>query len=94
MVFPDKDYITFTMDASKAVTFTFPNKKPKRIWIDVGSTSSFNFKINDDDEGILIHMNSVTQKSFKIPSTVNSITISTTVETQFNMSLLVEEWSN
>lgn len=31
MVFPDKDYITFTMDASKVFTFTFPNKKPKRI---------------------------------------------------------------
>lgn len=94
MVFPDKDYITFTIDSSKEVTYTFPNKKPKRIWLDVGSNSYFILKINDDNEGLLIHMASNTQKSFKIPSTVNSITISTKSETAFNMSLLVEEWGN
>lgn len=94
MVFPDKDYSTFEIGSSKEVTFTFPNKKPKRIWLDVGTTSSFRLKINDDNEGLLVHMNSVSQKSFKIPSTVNSITISTTVETPFNMTLLVEEWGN
>ena len=94
MVFPDKDYSTFVLDSSKEVTFTFPNKKPKRIWLDVGTSTSFRLKINDDNVGLLIHMNSVTQKNFKIPSTVNSITISTTVETSCNMSLLVEEWGN
>ena len=94
MVFPDKDYITFSIDSSKEVNFTFPNKKPKKIWLDVGTTSNFRFRINDDNEGLLIHMNSVYQKHFKIPSTVNSITISTTVEAPFNMSLLVEEWGN
>lgn len=94
MVFPDKDYITFSLDSSKTVNFTFPNKKPKRIWLDVGNTTNFNFSINDDNEGILIHMNSTTQKNFKIPSTVNSITFSTTVETPFRISLLVEEWGN
>lgn len=94
MIFPDKDYITFSLDSSKPVNFTFPNKKPKRIWLDVGNTSNFNFRINDDNEGILIHMNSTAQKSFKIPSTVNSITFSTTVETPFRISLLVEEWGN
>ena len=94
MVFPDKDYSTFAIDSSKVVTFTFPNKKPKRIWLDVGTSTSFRLKINDDNEGLLIHMNSAYQKNFKIPSTVNSITISTTVETSFNMSLLVEEWGN
>lgn len=94
MVFPDKDYITFALDSSKSVNFTFPNKKPKRIWLDVGTTSNFRLRINDDNEGLLIHMNSVYQKNFKMPSTVNSITISTTVETSFNMSLLVEEWEN
>ena len=94
MVFPDKDYITFSIDSSKTVNFTFPNKKPKRIWLDVETTSNFILRINDDNEGLLIHMNSVYQKNFKIPSTVNSITISTTVEAPFNMSLLVEEWGN
>lgn len=94
MVFPDKDYIAFSLEPSKPVNFTFPNKKPKRIWLDVGNTTNFNFRINDDNEGILIHMNSTTQKNFKIPSTVNSITFSTTVETPFRISLLVEEWGN
>ena len=94
MVFPDKDYSTFELDSSKEVTFTFPNKKPKRIWLNVGTTSSFRHKINGDNEGLLIHMNSVSQKNFKIPSTVNSITITTTVETSFSISLLVEEWGN
>jgi hypothetical protein len=94
MVFPDKDYITFTIDSSKEVTFNFPNKKPKRIWLDVGSNSYFKLKINDDNEGLLIHMAANSQKNFKIPSTVNSITISTTIETSFNMSLLIEEWGN
>lgn len=94
MVFPDKDYITFSLDSSKPVNFTFPNKKPKRIWLDVGNTTNFNFRINDDNEGVLIHMNSTTQKNFKIPSTVNSITFSTTVETPFRITLLVEEWGN
>lgn len=94
MVFPNKDYITFAIDSSKKVNFTFPDKKPKRIWINVGTTCNFRFRINDDNEGLLIHMNSDIQKNFKIPSTVNSITISTTSETSFNMSLLVEEWGN
>lgn len=94
MVFPDNDYITFSIDSSKPVNFTFPNKKPKRIWLDVAMTTSFRIKINNEKEGLLIHMNSTTQKSFKIPSTVNSIVISTTVETAFYISLLVEEWGN
>lgn len=94
MVFPNNDYITFSLGSSNPVNFTFPNKKPKRIWLDVGTTTNFNFRINDDNEGILIHMNSTTQKNFKIPSTVNSITFSTTVETAFRISLLVEEWGN
>lgn len=94
MVFPNKDYITFSLDSTKPVNFTFPNKKPKKIWLDVENTSNFNISINDDNEGILIHMNSTTQKDFKMPSTVNSITFSTTVETRFRIGLLVEEWGN
>ena len=94
MVFPNKDYVTFNMSKTKAVEFSFPNKKPKKIWLDVGSTSSFRLKFNNDEDGMLIHMNSVTQKEFKIPSTVNSISITTTTESDFNMTLLVEEWVN
>lgn len=94
MVFPDKDYITFSLGKDAEVDFSFPTKKPKSIWLDVGNTANFNFRINDDNEGILIHMNSTTQKNFKIPSTVNSITFSTTVETPFRIGLLVEEWGN
>lgn len=94
MVFPDTDYITFAIDSSKPANFTFPNKKPKRIWLDVAVTSSFRIRINNEKEGLLIHMNSTTQKNFKIPSTVNSIAISTTVETAFYISILVEEWEN
>lgn len=95
MVFPDNDYLTFAIDAKNPVNFTFPNKKPKKIWLDVSLTTSFRFKFNNDNkDGMLIHMNSTTQKNFKIPSTVNSISISTTNETSFYMTLLVEEWIN
>ena len=94
MVFPDNDYLTFAIDAKNPVNLTFPNKKPKKIWLDVALTASFRFKFNNDKDGMLIHMNSTTQKNFKIPSTVNSISISTTNETSFYITLLVEEWSN
>lgn len=92
MVFPNNNYLTFAISSGKPVDFSFPTKK---IWLDVATTSSFRFKINyDDDDGMLIHMNSTSQKSFEFPSTVNSISISTTVETPFYMTLLVEEWNN
>nr|DAM02064.1 MAG TPA: hypothetical protein [Caudoviricetes sp.] len=94
MLFPNNDYLTFTVSAAQPVQFSFPNKKPKKIWLDVASTTSFRFKINNDETGMLIHMNSTTQKEFKIPSTVNSISISTTVENSFYMTILVEEWGN
>lgn len=94
MVFPDNDYYTFAIDAKNPVNFTFPIKKPKKIWLDIASTASFRLKFNNDKDGMLIHMNSITQKSFKIPSTVNSISISTTNESSFFMTLLVEEWEN
>lgn len=95
MVFPDNDYLTFAIDAKTPVNLMFPNKKPKKIWLDVATTSSFRIKFNNDDkDGMLIHMNSTSQKNFKIPSTVNSISISTKTETSFYMTLLVEEWFN
>lgn len=94
MVFPNADYLTFLVEKDKPVDFSFPTKKPKKIWLDVASTTNFRFKINNDETGMLIHMNSTSQKSFKIPSTVNSISISTLVENAFYMTLLVEEWSN
>lgn len=94
MVFPDKGYITVTIDSKNPANFTFPNKKPKKIWLDVGGTIAFRFKINDDDTGILIHMNSVSQKSFEFPSTINSISISTSSETEMFISILIEKWGN
>lgn len=94
MDFPDIGYITFTIDTKNPANFTFPNKKPKKIWLDAGGTSAFRFKINDDDMGILIHMNSVNQKSFEFPSTVNSISISTSAESAFFLSILIEKWGN
>lgn len=94
MVFPDKGYITFVIDVKNPVKLTFPNKKPKKIWLDAGSTSAFRFKINDDDTGMLIHMNSVNQKSFEFPSTINSISISTSAESAFFLSILIEKWGN
>lgn len=95
MVFPDKGYVTFTIDAKKPANFTFPNKKPKKIWLDAGGTTAFRFKINDDDDtGILIHMNSVNQKSFEFSSTINSISISTSSESEFFLSILIEKWGN
>lgn len=94
MVFPDKNYVTFIIDSKTPANFTFPNKKPKKIWLDAGSTSSFRFKINDDDTGLLIHMNSVNQKSFEFPSTINSISISTSSESEFFLSILIEKWGN
>jgi hypothetical protein len=83
MVFPDNGYISFVIDVKRPVNLTFPNKKPKKIWLDAGSTSAFRLKINDDDNGILIHMNSVNQKSFEFPSTINSISITTSSESEF-----------
>lgn len=94
MVFPDNGYISFTIDVKRSVKLTFPNKKPKKIWLDAGSTSTFRLKINDDDTGILIHMNSVNQKSFEFPSTINSISISTSSESEFFLSILIEKWGN
>lgn len=95
MDFPDNDYLTFAVDAKNPVNLTFPNKKPKKIWLDVALTTSFRLKFNNDTkDGMLVHMNSTTQKNFKIPSTVNSISISTTNETTFYITLLVEEWGN
>ena len=94
MVYPSNNYLTFLVGKDKPVDFSFPTKKPKKIWLDVASTVSFRLKINNDETGMLIHMNSTSQKSFKIPTTVNSISISTTVENSFYMTLLVEEWSN
>lgn len=38
---------------------------------------------DNDKEGMLIHMNSTAQKNFKIPSAVNSISISTSVDDSF-----------
>lgn len=94
MIFPETGYLTFAVEKGTVVNFSFPTKKPKKIWLDVDSTTSFRFKINDDETGMLIHMNSTSQKSLKIPSTVNSISISTLVEKAFYMTLLVEEWGN
>lgn len=94
MVFPEKGYFTFLVGKDAPVVFSFPTKKPRKIWLDVDSTTSFRFKINNDETGMLIHMNSTSQKRFKIPSTVHSISISTLVEKSFNMTILVEEWGN
>lgn len=95
MVFPDKGYTTFTINVKTPVNLTFPNKKPKKIWLDAGSTLSFTLKINDDDDdGLLIHMNSVNQKSFEFPSTINSISISTLSESDVFLSILIEKWGN
>lgn len=94
MVFPNNDYLTILVGKDAPIELSFPTKKPKKIWLDVASTTSFRLNINNDETGMLIHMNSTSQKSFKIPSTVNSISISTTVENKFYMTLLVEEWGN
>lgn len=95
MVFPKNDYITFQISASSNANFTFPTKKPKKIWLDIGATNAaFRFKINDDKVGMLIHMSSSNQKSLTIPSTVNSIELSTSAESAFFITILVEEWGN
>lgn len=95
MVFPNKDYLTFSISAKNPVELSFPKKKPKKIWLDVGTTSSFQLKFNNEDgDGMTIHMNSSIKTNFKIPSTVNSISISTKIENEFAITLLVEEWGN
>lgn len=38
MVFPNRDYITFSLSKSISASFTFPDKKPKRLWFDTGGT--------------------------------------------------------
>lgn len=95
MVFPNNDYITFTIDKNTSASFTSPTKKPKKIWLDAGGAGvAFRFKINNDDTGILIHMAGGIQKSFKLASTVDSISISTSSDFPFFLSILIEEWGN
>lgn len=96
MVFPKTDYISFYIVSTNPTVFTFDKKRPKKLWFDVSSDNvSFRIKINDDDEsGLLIHMSRSNSKEITIPSTVNKITLTTTIETSYQISLLVEEWEN
>lgn len=95
MVFPNKDYITFSFDSTKPVNFTFPTKKPKKIWFDSGNDNiSFRIAFNGETNGLLVHMSKNVSKEIIIPSTVNSVDITTTNEASFQLSILVEEWGN
>lgn len=95
MVFPERDYITFSLSKTITESFTFPRKKPKRLWFDTGGTDvAFRIKINDDDSGLLIHILRGEHVSIAIPSTVNSISFVSSTESEYFLSLLVEEWGN
>lgn len=95
MIFPKKDYLTFNLDKNKPVEFSFPTKKPKKIWFNSGSSNaSFRLVINEDDNGMLVTMTREFSKEITIPSTVNSIKLVTSVETTFLLTILVEEWGN
>lgn len=95
MVFPDNDYITVQISSSSSVQFAFPTKKPKKFWLDTDANNvSFRMKFNDDSVGMLIHMSNYFTKEFTIPSTVNSIELTTTLDSQFTLTILVEEWNN
>lgn len=96
MVFPERDYITFSLSKTITQSFTFPRKKPKRLLFDTGGVDiAFRIKINDDDDaGLLIHMLRGDHISIVIPSTVNSISFVSSTESEYFLSLLVEEWGN
>lgn len=95
MVFPNNDYITFSLSKTISASFTFPTKKPKRLWFDTGGNDiAFRIKINDEASGLLIHMLRGEHISIKIPSTVNSISFVSSTESEYFVSLLVEEWDN
>lgn len=95
MVFPDRDYITFSLSKTISASFTFPVKKPKRLWFDTsGNDVAFRIKINDDTSGLLMHILRGTHVSITIPSTVNSINLVSSTESEYFVTLLVEEWGN
>lgn len=95
MIFPKNDYITFNVSKESLVSFTFSDKKPKKLWFNAGADNvSFRLKINDDDVGMLIDMSKNYQKEILIPTTVNKIIISTSVANSFQLTILVEEWGN
>lgn len=95
MVFPDNDYITFSLSKTISANFTFPTKKPKRLWFDTGGEDvSFRIKINDEVSGLLIHLLKGEHMSITLPSTINSIDFVSITENEYFLSLLVEEWGN
>lgn len=95
MVFPKNDYITFSLSKTITASFTFPNKKPKRLWLDTGGEDiGFRIKVNDDTTGLLIHMSRNLPVSITIPSTVDSLFFESSSENEYFLSLLVEEWGN
>lgn len=96
MNFPDKlDYITFPLSLTNPAKFSFPSRKPRKIFFDSAANDfAFRFKINDSASDILLHISRNEHIELNIPSQVNSISLTTTNETDIYFSLFIEEWGN
>lgn len=96
MNFPDKlDYITFPLSLAKPAKFSFPSRKPRKIFFDSAANDfAFRFKINDYASDILLHISRNEHIELTIPSEVNNISFTTTNETDVYISLFIEEWGN
>lgn len=94
MVFPDNTFFyTFDIVADTPVVFTFPNKKPKKIFFD---TSSSDFacilEINNIPNKFSLHYSKLSNIHITSPVTIDSIKINSTNTAQ--MGILIEEWGN
>ena len=95
MVFPKNDYLTFSVSATTPVNFSFPLKKPKRFFIDFATNdSAIRFMINEDSVGALLHGSRNNNLDIRFTDTINNLKITTTSDTAFYITLIVEEWSN
>lgn len=97
MIFPEKsNSITFQLNSSTPAIFSFPTKKPKRIFFDSSVNDySFRIKINgEDSNNMLLHISRNSQFRLTFPMYVNSLEFTSTAEGNANLGIFIEEWGN
>lgn len=97
MVFPEKsNSITFQLSSTTPVIFSFPTKKPKRIFFDSSVNDySFRLKINGEiSNNMLFHISRNEHFSLTFPMYVKSLEFTSTAEGNANLGIFIEEWGN
>lgn len=96
MVFPDDNYITFSIGASSGnIDFSFPKKKPKKIFFDFAANdANIRMSVNDSKSNVLLHGTRSDHYSISFPQTVDKLTFTSSNETVFYLSVLIEEYKN